>query len=802
MKGVGLLSGEALARRSAFGPNEIAQPAPRSRWALAAAQMKSPLVWLLLGACAVSGAVGQWGDAIAIGVIMLINAVVGFLQEARAEHAIRALRDLTAPRACVVRDGARVVLPAADVVPGDVLVLAAGDLVAADARLLEAHALRTNEATLTGESLPVAKRTGTKDDQPDADRLFMGTAVSAGSGVAEVTATGMGTRLGSIARLIETASDEPTPLQQRLARVGRMLLLLCLGAVAVTALGGLLQGQPPFEVFFAAVSLAVAAVPEGLPAVVTVALAVGVQRMTARNVLVRRLPGVETLGNATVICTDKTGTLTTGVMAVRELWGPDHDAVVRAAAACCDAELGGNGRGGTGDPTELAILAEAFDRGIFRQRIEDENPRLTVTPFDTSLRRMAVRRADGVVYVKGAPEAVLPLCAPSADHDGAARATTEMGKGGYRVLAVAAGSGPDDSGMRLVGLIGIADPPRKEAVAAVAAARAAGVRTIMITGDHPGTAAAVAREMGIVGPGDDAAALVHARATPEDKLRIVREWKARGAIVAMTGDGVNDAPALREAHVGIAMGRTGTEVTRQASDLVLADDNYASIVAAMREGRGIFDNIRKTLVYLLAGNTGEVLVMLGAALLALPSPLLPIHLLWINLVTDGMPALALVMDPAAPDVMDRPPRPPAQPMLGRREWTEIVGIGLLEAAIALGVFVLRRRDGDLAAARTLAFSTLVFCELCRVFTARSATRLFWQVGALSNLRLVVVVTASMLAQIAVVMFEPSRRLFQLAELSPREWLLTLVLGLVPVSVLELRKLRGRLPRLVPSEVQS
>ena len=428
--------------------------------------------------------------------------------------------------------------------------------------------------------------------------------------------------------------------------------------MALVAVLGFLRGLPRMEVLLSSVSLAVAAVPEGLAAVVTIALALGVQRMASRHVLIRTLPSVETLGCATVICTDKTGTLTTGVMVVRELWGGDHSALLFAAAACSDAELAADGRSGTGDPTELAILMAAAQRGIDRKAIESERPRVAVEPFDADTKRMSIRRGDGKLYVKGAVEVVLPVCATGTEN--AVEANAGMARQGLRVLAVAVGEGPGEANLKLLGLVGIADPPRTEAIAAVALARAAGIKTVMITGDHPVTAEAIGRELGILTPADDPAEVVHARATPEDKLRIVREWKARGDVVAMTGDGVNDAPALREAHIGIAMGQTGTEVTREASDMILTDDNFASIVAAVQEGRGIYDNIQKTLVYLLAGNVGELAVMLGASAVGLPLPLLPLQLLWINLVTDGLPALALVGDP-----MRGRPAAPAAPEAGR-----------------------------------------------------------------------------------------------------------------------------------------
>jgi Ca2+-transporting ATPase len=506
---------------------------------------------------------------------------------------------------------------------------------------------------------------------------------------------------------------------------------------------------------------------------------------------VRRLAAVETLGSTTVIGTDKTGTLTTGVMAVRDVWGVDPDRVLQVAASCCDAELGADGRGGTGDPTELALLAAAFLRDIRREAIEASLPRSVSKPFDAERRRMSVLRADGVLYAKGALEAILAVSARGTVDAGAEAAASAMASQGLRVLAVAVGRGAEERELELVGLVGLADPPRAEAIEAVAAARAAGIRTVMITGDHPVTAEAIAREMGIAGPGDARSEYVHSRATPEDKLRIVRGLKAKGHIVAMTGDGVNDAPALREAHVGIAMGNTGTEVTRAAADVVLADDSFASIVAGIREGRGIFDNIRKTLVYLLTGNLGELVVMLGGAIAGLPLPLLPLHLLWINLVTDGLPALALVLEPPSPDVMRRQPRSPSEPMLGLPEWTAVGVTGLAEGVVVLGAFVWSLRAGDVARARTLAFGTLVFCELFRAFGARSRSQLLWELGLLTNVRLLAVVVVSVGVQLALHHVTGLRALFQLAPLSSYQTLVCLGLGLIPVTGVELGKLWRR-----------
>jgi Ca2+-transporting ATPase len=785
----GLTSAEAARLLAEAGPNALEHDDGPKPWVMLLGQFKSPVVLLLLGACVVSGVLREVADAVAIGTIVVLNALVGFFQEYRAERAMEALRAMTSPRARVRRDGKTALVPAAEVVPGDLLLLEAGDIVAADATVLEAHRLATNEAPLTGESEQVDKspapRNGNGALSERSDTVFMGTSVANGTGLARVAATGMRTELGKVARLLATAEETQTPLQRRLARVSRMLLFVCLGIVALVALAGLLRGVALFDVFLSAVSLAVAAVPEGLPAIVTIALAIGVQRMVTRHVLVRKLPAVETLGCATVICTDKTGTLTTGVMTVRELWGPDHLALLDAGAACCDADL----TAGVGDTTELAVLRAAAERGIDRPALEQQRPRVSEEPFDPARKRMSVLRGDGVLYVKGAVETVLPLCAQGTQ--GALESNAQLAARGLRVLAVATGTGPREESLTLRGLIGIADPPRTEAVEAVAAARAAGVTTVMITGDHPLTAKAIAQELGLLKPGEPLDERVHARATPEDKLNIVRAWKAKGAVVAMTGDGVNDAPALREAHIGVCMGKTGTEVAREASDMVLTDDNFASIVAAVREGRGIFDNIRKALIYLLAGNAGELFLMLAASLAGLPAPLLPLHLLFINLITDGLPALALVMDPADAGVMANPPRNADEPILGGREWLGIVAVGALEASLALGMFIWALRSRDELEARTLAFSVVVFSEVFRSFASRSATRVLWEVGAFSNVVLLAVVVASVGVQLAIIYLPATQELFHIVALPSADAAACVVLGLVSVTVLEVRKLIRR-----------
>ena len=860
----GLSCAEAALRLARDGPNELRASSGPSLLALFAAQFRSLVVWLLIVAAIVSVALGEWIDGGAILAIVLLNAAIGFFQEYRAERAVAALARMTAPRARVVRDGHSELVPAREVVRGDLLVLDAGDLVAADARLVEVSLLRVNEAPLTGESEPVEKgehllpeKTALADRR---NQVFLGTSVSAGSGRALVVATGMATEVGHIAGLLESATEQETPLQKRLDVVGRQLLWACLAVVGLVSAIGWLRGSAPFELFLGAVSLAVAAVPEGLPAVVTVALALGVQRMARRNALVRRLPSVETLGSTQVICTDKTGTLTVGQMTVRRLL--TSDVVFRvtgegygaagqilgederdgrqgardllwAAAACNDAEITTQGESFriAGDTTEVALLVAAAKAGILREDVEAAEPRVRTLPFDSDRKRMSVVRSRAgapVAYVKGAPEVILGRCdfvrtshgSVALDAGTRARleqAVAQLAAEALRVLAIAERTLPADStqdvetSLTLLGFTGLQDPPRAEARDAVARCRRAGIRVVMITGDHPATARAIAAELGILGAGDEllvgaelealsadalrervARVAVYARATAEQKLHIVRAWKAQGVVVAMTGDGVNDAPALREASIGVAMGISGTEVAKEASDIVIADDNFASIVAAVEEGRGIFDNVSKTLAYLLAGNLGELALMLGAALMGLPVPLLPVQLLWINLVTDGLPALALATDPIDPGVMRRPPRAASAQLADRAALRGLLLTGGLTAAVALSAYWSELSAGaDVALARNAAFSTLVFAELLRSFGARSATRMIHEVGVFSNLRLVAIVSASFVLQLTI-HHEPNlARLFGTSPLSLAQCLGQIALGCVPLAALELRKAVSR-----------
>lgn len=776
----GLSSSLAAERLAQDGFNEIASDAKYSPIRVFLAQFKSPLVVVLIFACVVSIAVGEHFDAMAIFFILVANATIGFFLENKAETSISALQDLTAPRAKVLRDGEQKLILAREVVLGDLLIFEAGDLIAADAEILEASRLLANESILTGESIPVEKA--------EKDFLFMGTTIVAGTAVAVVVNIGMQTKLGHIAHLLKTSSPGPTPLQIQLNKVGNILLLACLGLVVFVVIVGLSKGTSWLELFIFAMSLAVAAVPEGMPAIVTIALALGVQRLTARKAFVRNLPSVETLGSVSVICTDKTGTLTTGSMRVRDIWGDEPHEILRAAASCVDAEITKDG-GESGDPTEIAILYAAFERGIEKKDIEAQNPRVSSEPFDAGRRRMSIYRKDQVNYVKGAVENIIAICQlDEIKKHAILKETDEMSSRGLRVLAIATGKTAEEEDLLFLGLLGIADPPRTEVIAALKEARLAGITTVMITGDHPQTAAAIAREIGLVHEGESLEARVHARATPEEKLKLVREWKSQGAVVAMTGDGVNDAPALKEAHVGVAMGQAGSEVTRQAADLVLADDNYATIIAAVREGRHIFKSIRRAIVYLLTGNFAEVLVVLAAMMLGVPIPLLAAHLLWINLVTDSLPALTLMAEPLSPDTMTVGPRPVAEKILGAAEWKRILGVGFLEATVIFAYYSYLLQGAGVETAQGIAFSTLVFSQLFRSFSARSKNRIFWEVGLFSNLWLLGVVVLTIFLQVSLHFIPFTQLIFKLHPLSFRELSYMLAVSLITVTVIELKKI--------------
>jgi len=866
----GLSSEEATQRLQQCGPNALRETEPIHPLAILLGQFNNLVIWLLIGAGIVSGLLGEWIDCIAILTIVVLNAVIGFFQEYKAERAIEALKKMTSPRARVRRDGGVVMLSAVEIVPGDIIELEAGDLVPADARLLDAASLKCVEGALTGESDAVNKLSAALEqtEVPLGNRLnmvFMGTSVAAGTGRAVVTATGMETEFGRIAGLLQEASfDESTPLQKRLADVGRMLVWASLGVVGVIFMLGFLRRIPLVELFMTSVSLAVAAVPEGLPAVVTVALALGVQRMARRRALVRKLPAVETLGSTNVICTDKTGTLTVGEMTVRALYvaeqnftvtgegyGPNGEmlfsntppddrqseqlrSLLTLLAGCNGAHLSREGEKWTviGDPTEGALLTAGLKFGIEQSAIETQFPRYREYPFDSDRKRMTVIRQlpDGQLraMVKGAPDILLQRCTHILGVEGVRQISerdvqlitariAELTQSALRVLAAAfreideteisdAEAESIEQRLVFVGLAGMYDPPRPEAREAVARCHSAGIRVVMITGDHQQTALAVARELGIARDGDVALAgleldhlsdeelrqrvtdvAVYARVSAAHKLRIVRAWKAAGAVIAMTGDGVNDAPAIKGADIGIAMGKSGTEVTKEASDMVITDDNFASIAAAVEEGRGVYDNIRKTLQYLLAGNLGELLLITGSVMVGWPIPLLPIHLLWINLVTDGLPALALATDPIDPDIMRRPPRRSNESITDRKFFTTLFLTGLLTAGVSLSAYLYGLRYHDLDTARTFAFATLVYAEILRSFGCRSETKTVWEIGLRSNLRLAMAAALALLFQPWTHHNQTLGTFLKSTGMTWTECLALLAVGAIPLIVLEVIK---------------
>ena len=768
----GLSAVEAAERLARFGPNELPRARRTPLWRMVADQVRDPLVVVLLAAAVLTLATGDLTDAGVIVLVIVVNTAAGVTQEVKAGQAIAALSELAAPDARVLRDGQQRTVPAAEVVPGDLLVLAEGDIVPADADVTDAAALLVDESALTGESVPAEKAAGRH-------AVSSGTTVVRGRGRAVVTATGSGSATGRIAALMG-GRQGLTPLQRRLAGVGRVLAAAAVVLSAVVLVIGLVRGQGAELMVVTAISLVVAAVPESLPAVVTLALALGARRMSARHALIRRLPAVETLGSVTVLGTDKTGTLTEGNMVVRRLWtpdggeaetdgagygpdgelarsgrrlgpgqAPDLGELLTAGALCNDAALrppegGQEAWTAVGDPTEAALLAAAARSGLDPGELRDRFPRVAEVPFDSDRKRMttAHRLPDGRVRVicKGAPEVVLtPEFIAGDDRmlERAAARAGDLARDGFRVLAVAAAdleTLPDaesmERGLRLLGLTAILDPPRPAAAAAIASCQAAGITPVLITGDHPATAGAIARDLGIIGPGEEvvdcraagceaafAAARVFARATPEQKLAIIAARQAAGDVVAMTGDGVNDGPALRRADIGVAMGRRGTEVARQAADLVLADDDLGTVVAAAEEGRRVYANIRRFLLYGLAGGSAEIMVMLAGPLAGLALPLLPAQILWVNLLTHGLPGVALGSEPADPAAMRRPPRPPAESVLGAGLWQRIVRVGLVIAAVTLGVALWGHATGR--PWQTMAFFALGTTQLAVALGSRA-----------------------------------------------------------------------------------
>ncbi len=833
---VGLTGAQAAGRLADVGPNTLPVEPPRSIWRMVADQLVDPMIALLVVAAIIAGLVGEPADTIVIAVIVVLNAVIGVVQERRAEEAMNALRAIAPPAAVVVRDGVEQQVDAALLVPGDLIVLQDGAGVPADIRLLEAAALRVSEAALTGESQPVGKQVEpiVGEHVPLGDRRCMayrGTFVARGRARGVVVGTGLDTELGGIAGLLATADIVRTPLQQRLSRFGGWIALAVIGVCAVVFATGLLRGEDPGLMFLTAVSLAVAAVPEALPAVVAVTLALGARRMADRKALVRRLPAVETLGSVTWICSDKTGTLTENRMRaeVVEPVDDDHRAdLLDVLALCNDATLGSPESAATGDPTEIAMLEAVRDSGVDPDRRRGELPRVAEVPFDSALKLMATfhTRPDGghAVLVKGAPEAVLPLCAMTPEQRTAVQQRCDgLAGDGLRVLVAARGEDPppDRVGegdavevpqdLSLLGLVGLIDPPRAEAPAAVGECRAAGITPVMITGDHPATAAAVARRLSILeGPeagkvitGPELAQLddesmadavrsvrVYARVDPEQKISIVRALQADGQCVAMTGDGVNDAPALRQAEIGVAMGEVGTDVAREAAGMVLLDDRFSTIVAAVREGRRIYDDIRKFIRYTLTSNSGEIWTVFLAPFLGMPVPLLPIHILWVNLLTDGLPGLALAEEPAERDVMSHPPRPPRESVFARGLGAHVIWVGLLIGALALGTQAWAL-DAGVAEWQSMVFSVLVFSQLVHALAIRSETRSLFSIGLGTNKALLGAIALSLALQLALIYVPWLQGIFHTAALSAGQLAIVLVLPLTVLLAVEAEKLLVR-----------
>jgi Ca2+-transporting ATPase len=878
--GRGLAPEEAQRRLAEYGANELEEKQGESPLKLLLHQFKDFMVLVLVGAVVISGLLGEMLDALTILAIILMNGILGFFQEYRAERSLRALKELSAPHAKVLRGGSQEILPARLLVPGDVVLLENGDRIPADLRLIDCQQFAADESALTGESVPVAKHA---DPIPAAELAlgdrkncgYMGTMVTSGTAKGIVTATGMSTEMGKIAHMIQHTEEAQTPLQRRLEQLGKILIAVAILLTVMVVVAGVAHGHPLYMMFLAGVSLAVAAIPEGLPAIVTIALALGVQRMIRRKAIVRKLPSVETLGCASVICSDKTGTLTQNQMMVTRLWlggrlleitGEGYepsgmlleagkaaetkgDAALRrlaqAAVLCNNAELyrhegekiprkkkTGNAESDAGewkikgDPTEGALLVAAAKAGYTRSALEALYRREREFPFDSQRKRMSVivsHQGGQLVLAKGAPDLLVELCDyvmwgnqvlpfTPALRMKVLQAGEAMAKEALRVLGFAyreikpkeicETSEEAEKGMVFIGLAGMMDPPRKEVYEAIAKCRGAGIKTVMITGDHALTAQAIAQSIGIMQKGGRVVTgaelsqlsdeeldkisnevSVYARVSPEHKLRIVQSLQRHGHVVAMTGDGVNDAPAVKAADIGIAMGLTGTDVTKESSALVLADDNFATIVAAVEEGRGIYENIRKFIRYLLASNVGEIMVMFLAMMAGLPLPLVPIQILWVNLVTDGLPAMALGVDQPESDLMRQKPRPARENIFARRLGWKIISRGLVIGLCTLGAFVitLRQGSGDEASlmhAQTVAFATLVLAQLIHVFDCRSSRSIFHR-NLFENKYLVLAVLSSLVLMLAVLYLEPLQPIFKTVPLDFRDWALVIVAAGIP-----------------------
>ena len=846
----GLSTKQAEERLEQYGPNKLEGAKKQSLAARFLAQMRDPMIIVLLAAAVLSllSSGGEdWIEALIILVIVVVNACISISQEDSAEKALEALQKMSAPLAKVVRGGKQIRLETEALVPGDVIVLEAGDLVPADARILECANLKADESAMTGESVPVNKQA---DEVLPAETVLgdrsnmviSSTVITNGRAVCVVTDTGMNTEVGRIAGMLMGEDDTSTPLQRKLAEISKTLSFVCLAVCAVMFGVGLLYHRPLLEMLMAAVSLAVAAIPEGLPAIVTIVLALGVQRMVKHNAIVKKLPAVETLGCAGVICSDKTGTLTMNKMTVKQVWTPGdrhRKEALTIGALCNDTVLtvgGDNQPKTTGDPTETAFVDAAFLEGLDKNALEKELPRVSELPFDSDRKLMStVHPINGKyrVMVKGAPDVLLSRCthilagsvvpltaALARDVETANASMAEQALRvlacGYKDIEVLPSGNPTseelETSLTFVGLVGMIDPPRLEVKDAVAQCYAAGIRPVMITGDHKLTAVAIAKELDIFRPGDLAITgedldfmpqelleqdvdkfAVYARVSPEHKMRIVKAWQKKGMVVAMTGDGVNDAPALKVADIGCAMGITGTDVAKGAADMILTDDNFATIVKAVEQGRGIYSNIKKAIHYLLSCNIGEIVTLFLATLFNFHQPpLVAVQLLWLNLVTDSLPALALGMEPVEPSVMEEKPRSASEPLFTKQfsirlAWQGLM-VGLLTlAAYWLGEYVLSDPNLADATANTMAFATLTFCQLFHAYDVRSETQSIAHIGLLTNPAMNKAFLVGMALQLAVLLVPPLQAVFQVCMLSPIEWLVVLGLSLTPLAVCEIEK---------------
>ncbi len=825
----GLTSAEAAERRSKFGPNELAEKPPTSPWVLFLGQFRDLMIVILAAAAVISGVMGDLTDTAIILVIVVLNAVIGFTQEYRAEKALSALKKMTVTRAVVIRDGRHQVIEAAELVPGDVVTLEAGNVVPADIRLFETTSFRVDESALTGESVPVDKDDGAivEADAPLGDQInmaFKATLATHGRSQGVVTATGMATEIGRIAGLLQE-DEAATPLQQRMARFGKNLSYIILLICGILFLTGLLRGEEPFQILLVSVSLAVAAIPEALPALITIALSRGAARLAVQHALIRKLPAVETLGSVTYICSDKTGTLTQNRMRAAEIYQHTRAETDGVSMFWTGVALNHNVKFNElnepfGEPTEIALVERAVEELSLGRYFEltDRYARVSEIPFDASRKCMTTIHGcpDGFLIVtKGASEAIVEMLSDEGEADLTRRVSEGWAESGMRVLAYASKKVPAlpqppdfekvETGVELLGLVGLIDPARAEARDAIDECRTAGITPVMITGDHPLTAKAIAREIGILDQhglvltGSDLKQLsdeafnaqveqtqVYARVSPDQKLRIVRALQQKGHFAAMTGDGVNDAPSLRAANIGIAMGINGTDVSKEAADMILLDDNFATIVTAVREGRRIFDNIRKFVKYIMTCNSAEILTIALPPLFGLPIPLLPIHILWINLVTDGLPALAIASEKAEADVMKRPPRPVNDSLFSDGVGYHIIWVGILMAAVTIGTQAAAIALGS-QNWQTMVFTVLSVSQLGHVLAVRSEKTFLYRQGIFSNLPLISAVAATIALQLSVIYLPIMNDLFKTRPLSAAELGVALALSAIVFHAVELEK---------------